>query len=137
MIHVDQLRPTIVMGKLGQPLGKIMTISGSVVSGSRSAKSNQPDDLALQVLQVNGQPLASPVTLPWTIFNTASVVPPKLNQPFEYVGYETGSFTGVPHEAFKLVPAVATREFHFESWFTVLQEDLPTIQNQADLEQSQ
>jgi hypothetical protein len=135
MIHVDQLRPAVVMGKLGQPLGKVITISGMVVAGNRSAKANQGNDLALKVLQVNGQTLASPVTLPWWTFTTAEIQPPKLHQTFKYVGYETGSFTGVPHEAFKVVPAVATREFHFESWFEVLQEDLPIVRNQADLGQ--
>ncbi|NJK41495.1 MAG: hypothetical protein HC934_09360 [Acaryochloridaceae cyanobacterium SU_2_1] len=135
-IHVDQLRPTVVMGKLGQPLGKVITISGKVVSGDRSAKSNHPDDLALQVLQVNDQALATPVTLPWTVFTTAAIKPPKLHQAFKYVGYETGSFTGVPHEAFKVLSAVASREFHFESRFEVLQEDLRIVQNRADLMRS-
>jgi hypothetical protein len=92
------------IGELGQPLGKVTTISGVIRQAALGAKASKLD-LVLSIETVNNRPLSKPVTMPFQIFETAKVVQPFLGQTFRYVGYETGGFTGVPAEAFKLVPA--------------------------------
>ena len=64
---------------------------------------------------------------------TAQVAKPVLGRSFKYVGYETGGFTGVPQEAFKFVPAVATTSHRFNHSFQVLQEELDIVKTKSDL----
>lgn len=120
------------VGTLGQRLGKIMTISGVVRQAKLGAKGNE-NDLVLSIEAVNNRYLAKPITMPFQIFTTARVTPPILGQPFRYVGYETGRFIGVPAEAFKWVPAVTTTNYHFETFYQILHEDLEQVQARADL----
>lgn len=122
----------IPIGELGQPLGKITTISGMIRQAALGAKASNLD-LVLSIEAVNDRPLAKPVTMPFQIFTTAKVIPPFLGQTFRYVGYETGGFTGVPAEAFKWVPAVATTGHNFEAFYQVLAEDLAQVKTKADL----
>jgi hypothetical protein len=124
------LQPPI--GKLGQPLGKVTTISGVIRQVPLGAKVSNLD-LVLSIEAVNNRPLPKPVTMPFHIFETAKVVQPVLGQAFRYLGYETGGFTGVPSVAFKLVPAVATTGYHFETVYQVLHEDLGQVKTKADL----
>jgi hypothetical protein len=120
------------IGNLGQPLGKITTISGTVRQAALGAKASKLD-LVLSVEVVNDQPLSKPIVMPFQIFETAKVVKPYLGQAFKYVGYETGGFTGVPAEAFKWVPAVATTGYRFETVYQILHEDLKQVKTKADL----
>jgi hypothetical protein len=57
----------------------------------------------------------------------------ELGQTFQYVGYETGGFVGIPAKAFKWVEPVATTNHHFEPFYQILHEDLPQIKVKADL----
>jgi hypothetical protein len=123
------------IGELGQPLGKVTTISGVIRQAALGAKASKLD-LVLSIEAVNNRPLPKPVTMPFQIFETAKVVQPFLGQTFRYVGYETGGFTGVPAEAFKLVPAFATTGHHFETVYQILQEDLAAVKTKADLMRS-
>jgi hypothetical protein len=120
------------IGVLGYPLGQITTISGVVQQGDSKSTSS---DLLLKVEAINDRPLPKPVLIPFTVFETAQIAKPILGQSFRYMGYETGGFIGVPAEAFKLVPAVATTNHHFESIYQILREDLKQVKTQADLVQ--
>jgi hypothetical protein len=120
------------IGELGQPLGKITTISGVVRQAALRAKASEKD-LVLSIETVNNRPLPKPITIPFQIFTTAKVAQPFLGQTFRYVGYETGGFTGVPAEAFKWVPAVATTNHRFEAFYQILHEDLEQVKAKADL----
>jgi hypothetical protein len=120
------------MGMLGQPLGRIMTISGVVRQAALGAKGRE-NDLVLSIEAVNDRPLAKPITMLFQIFTTAKITKPVLGQTFRYVGYETGGFTGVPAEAFKWVPVVTTTNYHFEAFYQILHEDLEQVKAKADL----
>ena len=120
------------IGSLGQPLGKITTISGVVRQAPLGAKSTNLD-LVLSVEAVNDRPLPQPVVVPFKIFETAQVADPILGRSFRYVGYETGGFTGVPAAAFKFVPAVATTGYQFTTIYQVLREELDLVRTKADL----
>jgi hypothetical protein len=120
------------IGELGQPLGKITTIAGTVRQAALGAKASKLD-LVLSVEAVNDHFLPKPVTIPFQIFETAKVVKPTFGQAFRYVGYETGGFTGVPAEAFKWVPAFATTGHRFATVYQILHEELKLVKTKTDL----
>jgi hypothetical protein len=122
------------IGVLGYPLGQITTISGVVQQAALDTKSTS-SDLLLKVEAINDRLLPKPVLMPFTVFETAQIAKPILGRSFRYMGYETGGFTGVPSAAFKLVPAVATTNHHFEAMYQILREDLKQVKTQADLVQ--
>ncbi|GBO51776.1 hypothetical protein APA_2647 [Pseudanabaena sp. lw0831] len=130
---VTALEQKPLLGHLGQPLGKIITIAGVVRQGELGAKASPREVLSVEV--VNDRPLAQPVTIEFNLFVTAQVAKPVLGRSFKYVGYETGGFTGVPQEAFKFVPAVATTGHRFNTYFQVLQEELDVVKTKSDLAQ--
>jgi len=130
-LTVNDLEQKPLLGHLGQPLGKIITISGVVRQGELGAKASPRDVLSVE--SVNDRPLAQPVTIEFNLFMTAQVAKPILGRSFKYVGYETGGFTGVPQEAFKFVPAVATTGHRFNTSFQVLKEELDVVKTKSDL----
>ena len=130
-LTVNDLEQKPLLGHLGQPLGKIITIAGVVRQGELGAKASPRDVLSVE--SVNDRPLAQPVTIEFNLFMTAQVAKPVLGRSFKYVGYETGGFTGIPQEAFKYVPAVATTSHRFNTSFQVLQEELDIVKTKSDL----
>jgi hypothetical protein len=130
-ITVSDLEQKSLLGYLGQPLGKIITITGVVRQERSGAKSSPRDVLSVEV--VNDRLLPQPVLIEFNLFVTAQVAKPALGRPFKYVGYETGGFSGVPAEAFKYVPAVSTTSHHFHTFFQVLHEELDIVKTKSDL----
>ena len=130
-LTVNDLEQHPLLGHLGQPLGKIITIAGVVRQGELGAKASPRDVLSVE--SVNDRPLAQPVTIEFNLFMTAQVAKPVLGRSFKYVGYETGGFTGVPQEAFKFVPAVAKTGHRFNTSFQVLKEELDIVKTKSDL----
>ncbi|NUN66118.1 hypothetical protein HCU40_15480 [Pseudanabaena biceps] len=131
VITVNDLEQKPLIGHLGKPLGKIITISGTVRQQGLGAKA-RPSEV-LNVEAVDDQTLAQPVTIEFNLFVTAQVAKPVLGQRFKYVGYETGGFTGIPSEAFKFVPVVATTSHQFYTLFQVLQEKMDVVRTKSDL----
>lgn len=118
-ISVDALEaPNMVIGKLGLPLGKIVTIEADIIDGSRLNGKAFEGGTLLEVRSVNGQSVRVPCSLRFSWFDT--VPPAPLTGRVRLIGYETGVFTGVDAEAFAYIPAVASQGFHFESAFVVL-----------------
>jgi len=119
VVKIDDLNIRgAVIGVLGVPLGKVVTIEGEVVDGTK-LRAKALDGLALfQVRLVNGQKLTELPVIRFRWFTTAEAK--KLNGRVQLVGYETGQFVGVPGEAFLHIEPVATEGFHFESSFVIL-----------------
>ncbi|PZO40599.1 MAG: hypothetical protein DCF19_11965 [Pseudanabaena frigida] len=131
IVTITDIEQKHLIGHLGQPLGKIIVISGVVRQEQSGAKSSPRDVLSVE--SVNDRPLAQPVTIEFNLFMTAQVAKPILGQSFKYIGYETGGFTGIPQDAFKFVPAVATTGHRFNTFFQVLQEELDVVKTKSDL----
>jgi hypothetical protein len=118
-VSVDALEaPNMVIGKLGMPLGKIVTIEADMVDGGQLSDKALEGVTLLKVRSVDGQSVREPIFLRFSWFET--VPPAPLSGRVRLVGYETGAFTGVPAEAFAYIPPVASQSFHFESAFIVL-----------------
>lgn len=118
MISSASLDPSKIQGSLGQPLGQLITVEGHIHAGDPRSKADQ-DKLLLEVVKVDGKPLAKPVSLAMGFFAFTGITAPKAGSSVKYQGYETGSFQGIPSESFKVMPAVASQELHFEPMFQV------------------
>lgn len=116
-VHVSDLNH--VIGLLGHELGVIVTVEGVAEDGSATGRKEDDGVLLLRVERVNGKPLANPVYFP---FQSHTLKKPAVGSKFQYVCYETGSFAGVPADAFQYIEAVATTEFHFRSELVLLKE---------------
>lgn len=111
---------TKIIGSLGQPLGKVIKISGIVVAGENTKSDS--GTIKLKVNSVDGTQLKKPVIIGFQIFQWSGVKKPGAGKTFTYIGYETGRMTGIPYNAFKYMPRVATRAFGFYVYFQVCAE---------------
>lgn len=117
-VPYSTLNQKSIIGALGHPLGKVLQVSGTIQNGDSRSKA-EADQLLLRVNTVNQKKLPKPVDLHLSFFSFAQSPMPKAGEAVTYMGYETGHFDGVPSEAFKWMPAVATTDFHFVLRFQV------------------
>lgn len=118
-LKVEDLNaPSGVTGHLGHPLGKIVTIEAEVFEGKPHEAKALEGVKQLRVTKVNGVKSASPQSLrfAWLMSANATILQGKV----KVIGYETGEFGGIPHEAFQHVMPVASEGFGFQSSFVVL-----------------
>ena len=114
MIHVDALQPGQVIGRLGEPLGKVVTIEAEIIDGDTLKQKAMMGLWLLHIKRVGDQRKDA-------LMSVEGVVLPKTHgAPIKLIGYETGRFIGTPSEAFKHIPAMATRGFGFETSFVAL-----------------
>jgi len=102
-------------GILGTGFGEITEITGTIVDTGSKADSGKK---MLQVQSVAGQKLETPVIIELRVFSFTDIKIPSRGT-VQLRGYETGGFRGIPDEAFKDIPRVATTGYHFNSSFQV------------------
>ncbi len=108
-----------IVGSLGRFLGEIITVEGIIIDGSRRRIKSETGKTLLKVITVNGKKLGEPVIIPFSIFTWTDVKMPKVNDPFKFIGYESGEMAGIPQKAFQYMPQVATTDYHFFVYFQV------------------
>ncbi len=116
MEHSD-IRKELI-GSLGKPLGFIIQVEGIIVPGDGSKEDE--DKIKLKVTMVDNKVLDTIIIIKAEVFSWLSVNIPEEGKPFKYVGYETGGMTGIPEEAFKHMPYVATAGYTFSTYFQIL-----------------
>ena len=122
VIHYTELGTSGVIGSLGVPLGTVVIVEGVVVDdGYRQSKEDE-GAILLKIEKVDSKKLDKEVILRMATFSFAPIKQPEPGYRFTYAGYETGEFSGIPHEAFMYIPQVATTEFHFRVYFQALKE---------------
>jgi hypothetical protein len=122
-ISVSELADQQVVGWLGHSLGKIVTIEGIVADQNYRRMKIDSGSLPLRVQRVNGKQLDKEQVFHFQSFQGAEVEKPRVGAKFKYTGYETGAFTGIPHEAFKYVPPMATTGYGFTTSFVILRDE--------------
>lgn len=110
----------VVRGRLGQPLGQLMTIEG--VEAGRDYRRSKGDvgEHLFRVIKVEGQTLQEPqvVRLRFGLFHTR---PPGEGEKRTLRGYETGGFADIPQAALgETHGLLQTRGWHFETYFQVI-----------------
>lgn len=120
MITLSELNKSRIIGCLGRPLGSVVTIEGIVVDDYyRKMKSDEGETL-LKVQKVDGKALSGEIIIPLRQEPSESVKKPLPGYHFRFLGYETGSFTGMPEEVFRYIPQAATEGFQFRTYFLVV-----------------
>jgi hypothetical protein len=122
-----------IVGRLGSPLGTIITIEGTRVVGDGKYHLR-----VLKVDHVNGDELPTPVEIDLIFFSDSirnltptgnpikssdpilEISEPRVGDRVMYKGYEDGLMVGVPEEVFKYLP-LASESRHFKVSFIVLE----------------
>ncbi|MFI4854643.1 MAG: ribbon-helix-helix domain-containing protein [Phycisphaerales bacterium JB065] len=119
----------VLEGNLGLPLGQPVVVRGVIKKGGSKLMS----PFRLQVLSIDGVPVEKdlftnvrpfgveqPRGLGWAyaLGSDDDSVTLQFDQTYEFYGYETGGYVGVPDEIYaELDELVATSGFHFRSEF--------------------
>ena len=123
-ITIDDLNSRPVIGYLGQPLGKIVTIDGTIYDEDQEHR-KAPRGNLLDVSHVDGVPLKQVRRID---FRADAFVDVKKDQfsdgdRFRLVGYEDGGFSGPPNGVFDYVGPYATVGRYFRTQFVVLKSE--------------
>ncbi len=110
-----------VIGTLGEALGAIIQIKGVFLDGDELRSKADEGKSFLDVQAVNGKTLVKAVRIELRTFSWLDVKLDQLThkEVLAFKGYESGGFQGIPSEAFKVMPAVATTDHHFRTWFQI------------------
>ena len=122
VMNVSDLDQTWTMeGRLKRTLGTVVTVEGTVIDGGTLRVKRLNGKALLRIEKLEGKSLAEPVVFEFRYLEEPSKVP-KMGSKFQFVGFETGEFAGLPSEAFKHIPVLATQGYHFRTLFEVLTE---------------
>ena len=105
--------------RLGHNFGDIIEIEGTINTGEDTRMKADQGKVLLFIKKVNGKNTIRPMIIELRTFSFAGTVLPKRHTIVKLRGYETGSFTGIPKEAFKDIPSVSTTTHYFKSIFQV------------------
>lgn len=122
-IPVAELEAAGVLGRLGQPLGTVVTIEGVVADEKYERPKIDDRQILLLVRRVNGTKLAKEQVFCFSD-PTKSFAQPKANAAFKYLGYETGGFEGVPEQVWEHFGRSAVAGFGFQTHFHFLRDEL-------------
>lgn len=150
-LSVSSLNQGRILGELGAPLGTVVEVRASIVAGSELQSKRHQGCYLLRITEVDGHPLAVPAVMEFTVPGFAGVQlasndsdlyelktgtkagtlePAQIERLREgYVGrqvllavYETGQYSGVPHNVPQDIPTWQDRGFGFRSLLVVLAE---------------
>ncbi|MHC9543455.1 MAG: hypothetical protein AB9903_28425 [Vulcanimicrobiota bacterium] len=122
-ITLSELNKSRIIGYLGRPLGSIVTIEGTVVDDCYRKMKSDEGEILLKVQKVDGKDLSGEIIIPLRLEPSGAVKKPLPGYRFRFMGYETGSFTGMPEEAFRYIPQAASEGFQFKTYFLVIREE--------------
>lgn len=121
-IPYNQLGHTLkVKGPLGVPLGKLITIDGSIVDGVALDSIAYQGKPVVSVSKVDGKSLDKPVLIRW-VPSFQVQIPAEWNQfnsRVRAVGFQNGEFRGAPPGLFDYVPAYKTFGWYLDVYFEV------------------
>ena len=118
-LTIDEINQRGVMGRLGHPLGTIVRVTGRTVDGDQLRLKEFSGKTVLQIERVDGKLLSSPMLFPFQAF-LDMIDDPAAGRRFEYIGYETGAFTGRPQGTFDHVPPIPSTAWRFSTSFEIL-----------------
>jgi len=112
-----------LIGFLGKPLGELTEITCRGISKpkGRTTKIEWWKD-SVEVIAVDGKSVSKPIVIRFSEYQTGTVEIPEPGKVRQFVGYESGRFSGTPNGTFKHVPAVASVGYGFSTYFVALKE---------------
>ena len=106
-----------IIGSLEKPLGTLVSVKGTIIKNDKS-KADTGVQL-LKITRLNKKKLETPIVIRYQTYPWASVTIPSVGSAFSFTGFETGRMAGIPNKAFRYLPRVATRDYHFEVYFQI------------------
>jgi hypothetical protein len=100
----------LIIGPLGVPLGRPMTVEGMVVGPS--AEKGAPEQL-FAVERVDGAKLSRPVRMRFSFFPWGGLKSLKTGERYVVRAYQHGAMTGVPHQVMRETVFVQTTDYAF------------------------
>jgi hypothetical protein len=132
-VSIEEFREKkVLIGKLGKPFGTVLraTCSGFVPTEDERRTKAEWWKNQVDIVAIEGKRVDPPIRIEWSTFEADTVKKPAAGETLEVWGYETGKFRGVPAEAFKHVPPMATTGFGFMSTFVALKKAEPVKQQE-------
>jgi hypothetical protein len=130
-LHVENLAKNMPTGRLKLPLDTVVQVTCRSFSPT-GEEARMKDDFwnrQVEIIALEGKPLVSPVRIEWAKLPYVSPEKPPLGTTLEVLGYEAGSFRGVPNTSnHRQVPVAAGIPFTFHSEFYPLKEIRASIQ---------
>ena len=124
-IHVEQLAKQLPIGLLKVPLGNVVTAKcrSFLPTEEESRVKDAFWERQVEIIEANGKTLKNPIRIEWGASSSAPLRKPPVGTTIEVVGYETGSFHGIPDAAGrKDLPIAAGTPFAFHSEFVPVSE---------------
>jgi len=120
LAHAEEENKSIpVTPKLEATFAKIIEIEGKVVNDIDTRRRSDLGKKLIEIYHIGERALKVPIVIELSVFSFTDIKIPGRGSWVRFRGYETGGFTGIPREAFKDIPQVATTNHHFESRFQV------------------
>ena len=109
-----------LIGRLGKPIGTVVTIEGQLISEPKQGKSGQIS-AALRVNKVDGKPLEKAQVVGLIFRASAGLPSAHANEIIQLTGYESGAFIGTPDAARDLLGKDASPlDWKFQSTIYVI-----------------
>jgi len=125
-ITVAEIHQAEVIGRLGVPLGQVVTIEGIVADEDYIRTKANSGHRLLRVLKLDGRRLKEEVVFRFpklSPLDEERVKEPKVGARFAYICYENGGFSGIPGAAFKHIGTVQTAPYGFSTWLEILKDN--------------
>jgi hypothetical protein len=117
----------IIIGKLGKPLGTVVTVEGQLISEPKLGKSGQVT-AAFRVNKVDGKALEK-AQIVGLIFRASAGIPPlHAHEIVHLSGYESGAFIGTPNDARDMLGRDSSPfDWKFETTIHVIKSQAATV----------
>ena len=122
-IRVEELKTQLPIGLLKMPLGTVVTVKCRSFLPTEEESRNKDAfwKRQVEITEIDGKALEPPVRIEWDTSSPLLKKPP-VGTTIEAIGYESGSFHGIPDAAGKDLPLASGTPFAFHSGFVPMQE---------------
>lgn len=124
-IHVEEFARQLPIGLLKVPLGTVVTVKcrSFLPTEEESRMKDAFWERQVEIIEANGKALTPPVRIGWEELSYSFVKKPPIGTTIEVIGYETGSFDGIPDTAGRRdLPIAAGTSFAFHSGFVPMKQ---------------
>jgi len=120
--YFDLIKEVQIIGRLYKPVGTMLKLEGNIIYGENTNKKGGEAEILLKINSIDGVMQSKIIIIPLKYFSWTNVKKPKDGDFKKYIGYESGELMGIPEKAFKYMPRVATKDYHFGTYFQVCKE---------------
>ncbi|MEI8245720.1 MAG: hypothetical protein WCI51_07815 [Lentisphaerota bacterium] len=129
-ISYKELNNIKIIGQLGIELGSIVNVEGTVLLPAELDKKADEGKYILRICSVNGEILSEKIAIE-LLYAYSGVDRSNKGEKVKYIGFESGSFDGMPDGYLKYLH-VASQRFNFCTYFIALKKITNAINSPRD-----